>query len=172
MEKQTKHEQDAVNVKPPSTNGEGDEAVEHVPLYRMRRVVIPVAIVLLAAVGAAWYWYVNLRDYVSSDDAFIDANRASISSKILGRVARLTVDEGDTVTRGQLIVQLDDADLQAQHEQADASLKFAQESVTLAKVNLGRAEEDFRRADQQYRGAVVTKEQFDHARSVPVCWRK
>jgi membrane fusion protein, multidrug efflux system len=142
----------------------GDEPIDHVPMYRKRRVVIPFAVVVLAALGFTWYWYTNLRDYVSSDDAFIDANRVSISSKILGRIARLNADEGDSVMHGQTLVELDDADLRAQMEQADAALKFAQESVTLAKVNLSRAQDDFARAEQQFKDAVVTREQFDHAR--------
>jgi membrane fusion protein, multidrug efflux system len=145
-------------------NGLGDQPIDAVPMYRKRRIVIPVALVILAGMGFAWYWYTNYRNVVSSDDAYVDANRVSISSKILGRIARLTVDEGDTVSRGQLLVQLDDADLRAQMEQAQASLAFALESVNLSKVNLSKAQDDFSRADQQFNNAVITKEQYDHAR--------
>jgi membrane fusion protein (multidrug efflux system) len=148
---------------PQTTNG--DESIDELPLYRRRRVVIPVAVLLIAALGGTWYWYENLRGYVTSDDAYIDANRVAISSKILGRVARLTVDEGDTVTAGQVLVTLDETDLEAQMAQATASLRLAQESVTLARVNLARAQDDYHRADQQYRTSVITKEQYDHARS-------
>ncbi len=142
----------------------GDEAIDHVPLYRRRRVVIPLVLVIVAALAFAWYWYVNLRDFVSTDDAYVDANRVAIASKILGRIARLGTDEGDSVVRGQTLVVLDDSDLRAQLEQADASLTFAQESVVLAKVNLGRAQDDFVLAAQQFKDAVVTREQYDHAR--------
>jgi biotin carboxyl carrier protein len=55
----------------------------------------------LPRLGGGWYWYVNFRGYITSDDAYIDADRVSISSKMLGRIAKLTVDEGDTVTRGR-----------------------------------------------------------------------
>ena len=144
-------------------NGQGDEPIEAVPLYRNRKIVIPATLLILIALAAVWYWYINLRDFVSTDDAYVDANRVSISSKILGRIAQLTVDEGDTVTQGQILVRLDDADLRAQLDQAKASLSFSQESVTLAKVNLSRAQDDFTRAEQQFKDAVVTKEQYDHA---------
>jgi membrane fusion protein (multidrug efflux system) len=134
-------------------------------MYRKRRVIIPLALLLAAALGGGWYWYVNFRGYVTSDDAYIDADRVSISSKMLGRIARLTVDEGDTVVAGQVLVTLDDSDLRAQHAQATAAFHLAQESVLLARVNLARAQDDYRRADQQFRTSVITKEQYDHAKS-------
>lgn len=168
MEKKTDPRQDASHLQSPSpgnnnADGQGDEPIDEVPLYRKRRIVIPAAVVVVACIAFAWYWYVNLRDFVSTDDAYVDANRVSISSKILGRIARLAVDEGDTVSRGEQLVQLDDADLLAQLDQAKASLAFAQESVTLAKVNMSRAQDDFTRAEQQFKDAVITKEQYDHA---------
>ncbi len=140
------------------------ESIEHVPLYRKRRVIVPLFIVVLAAVAGVWYWYVSIRDFVSTDDAYVDGTRISISSKILGRLAAVTADEGDTVARGQLLVRLEDNDLLAQKEQALASLDLARQSVSLADVNLARAADDYDRADQQYKSGVVTKEQYDHAR--------
>ena len=169
MEKKPVPKDDPANLRPAqpehgSANGQGDEPIDEVPLYRKRKIVIPLAVVVVLGVAVAWYWYVNLRDFVSTDDAYVDANRVSISSKILGRISRLSVDEGDTVTKGEVLVQLDQSDLQSQLEQAKASLDFAQQSVTLAKVNLSRAQDDFTRSEQQFKDAVVTKEQYDHAR--------
>jgi membrane fusion protein (multidrug efflux system) len=143
----------------------GDESIDEVPMFKKRRVIIPLGLLLAAALGGAWYWYVNFRGYVTSDDAYIDADRVSISSKMLGRIAKLTVDEGDTVTAGQVLVTLDDSDLKAQLAQATAAFHLAQESVTLARVNLSRAQDDYRRADQQFRTQVITREQYDHAKS-------
>jgi membrane fusion protein (multidrug efflux system) len=150
---------------PEAGENNGSESIDEVPLFRRRRVVIPATLVILAALAGAWYWYVNLRDFVSTDDAYIEQNRVSISPKILGRVAALTVDEGDTVTPGEILARLDQTDLLAQKEQAVASLRFAEQSVELARVNLDRAQDDYARAEQQYKAGVTTKEQYDHARS-------
>jgi len=150
---------------PAGGNGNRDESIDQVPMFRKRRVIIPLALVLACALAGGWYWYVNLRGYVTSDDAYLDADRVSISSKMLGRIERLTVDEGDTVSAGQVLVTLDDSDLRAQLAQATAAFRLAQESVTLARVNLSRAQDDFRRADKQFTTAVITREQFDHAKS-------
>jgi membrane fusion protein (multidrug efflux system) len=140
-----------------------DEDIGYVPLYRKKRVLIPFFIFILAVVIGVWYWYKNLRNFVSTDDAYIDADRVSIGSKLLGRILRLTVDEGSLVKKGELLVQLDDADLRAQEGQAKANLSFAQDSLLLAKVNLDRAKDDFERAETQFQKAVVTKEQYIHA---------
>lgn len=164
-EKEFTHTGTAPAPKEAPAQANGDEPIDQVPLYRKRRVVIPLAIVLVLAVAGAWWWYANFRGYVSTDDAYIDANRVSISSKILGRIAELTVDEADSVTRGQVLVRLDESDLQAQLAQASATLRLAEESIGLAKVNITRAQDDYRRADQQFRTAVITKEQYDHAKS-------
>jgi membrane fusion protein, multidrug efflux system len=146
-------------------DGEDDGLVDDLPLYRRKRVIIPVLIFLILGVAAFWYWYANLRGYDSTDDAFIDGNRVSISSKILGRIDTLTVDEGDSVVAGEVLVRLNAADLQAQENQARASLADAQQGIGLAQVNLDKAETDFRRAENQYQNKVISREQYDHTRS-------
>jgi membrane fusion protein (multidrug efflux system) len=142
-------------------NNIADESINDVPIYRKKRVLIPFFIILLAAIGGI-YWYIGQLGYVSTDDAFIDGNKLSISSKILGRITQLNVDEGDTVKQGQLLVQLDDTDLKAKEDQAKALLDLANESITLAKVNLQKALDDFNRAEKQYKDKIIPKEQYDH----------
>jgi len=144
-------------------NGEGDESIAAVPLFQKKRVLIPLFLLVILAAAAVWYWYVNLRGFDSTDDAYIDANRVSISSKMLGRIIQLTVDEGDSVKAGQIIVRLDDSDLRAQEEQAKAALTYARESVALAKVNLDKAQDDYQRAKIQFDSNIIPKEQYDHA---------
>lgn len=148
----------------PEAGREGDEDIGEVPLYRKKRVLIPFFILILAIAFGARYWYENLKDFVSTDDAYVDADRVSISPKVLGRIFLLTVDEGSRVKQGDLLVRLDDTDLQSQVAQAKANLDFAQNSLPLAKVNLDRATDDFGRADFQFKGTVITKEQYVHAR--------
>jgi membrane fusion protein (multidrug efflux system) len=139
----------------------GDESIDNVPLFRKKRIVIPVLIILIAAVIGI-YWYIGQLGYVSTDDAFIDGNKLSVSSKILGRITNLAVDEGDSVKQGQLLVQLDSTDFKAQENQAKAMLALDNESITLAKVNVEKAQDDFNRAQTQYKDNIIPKEQFDH----------
>jgi len=152
----------------PQTTGEvrpdeQDESIDAVPLYQRMRIVIPVFAVIVLAAAGWWYWYVNYREFNSTDDAYIDANRVSISSKMLGRIIFLAADEGDTVKKGEVIVRLDDSDLRAQEEQAKAALVSAEQNVVLAKVSLEKAVDDLHRAETQFKQNVIPQEQFDHA---------
>ncbi|HEX9006323.1 MAG TPA: HlyD family secretion protein [Bacteroidota bacterium] len=148
-----------------SANGQDDEEIEGVPLYRKKRLWIPVAVLILLAAAGYWYYVTNIRGYDSTDDAFIDGNRVSISGKMLGRIVQLAADEGDTVHQGEAVVKLDDADLRAQEAQSEAALEDARQSVGLAAVNLQRAEGDFNRAETQFKTRVISQEQYEHARS-------
>lgn len=152
---------------PPPANNQVDDGqpIDSVPLFKNFKVVIPLFVVILGCAIAAYYWYMGTREYVTTDDAFIDANRVAVSSKILGRIDTLTVSEGDTVHEGQILVRLDDIDLRAQQIQARASLALAQENIGLANVSLQKAESDFKRSAAQMKDNIITKEQYDHTQS-------
>jgi membrane fusion protein (multidrug efflux system) len=127
--------------------------------------VLVLALVLLIAALGGGYWYVKLRGVVSTDDAYIDGNRATITTKVLGRIVWLGTDEGDTVQAGQLLIQLDTADLKARLNQANAELDLAQKNVKLAEVTQSKAQDDADRAAVQIKGHAISQEQYDHARS-------
>lgn len=143
-------------------NESEEEPISSVPIYRKKRVFIPFFLLIIAVVIVVWYWYTNLRGYVSTDDAYVDGNSVSLGSKILGKIVQLSVDEGDSVKTGQLLVRLDDSDLKAQEEQAKAVLDHSRESVTLAKTNLDKAKDDYQRIEALFKSGTTTKEQFDH----------
>ncbi len=156
---------DKEEVKVPNGNGaniKGDEKIDDVPLFKNKKIIIPFLIILIAA-AIGIYWYIGQLDYVTTDDAFIDGNKLSVSSKMLGRITELTVDEADTVHKGQLLVKLDSTDFIAQAQQAKAMLELDKESITLAQVNLDKAQDDYNRAEKQYKDKIIPKEQFDHS---------
>ncbi len=132
------------------------------PFYRKKRFWIPLFLLIVAIVGG-YQWYKGTLGYISSDDAFIDADRMAVSSKILGRVIKLYATDGDTVKAGQVLVRIDSTDLISQKNQAVAALNLANESIPLSKINIAKATEDFERAKIQIRKNIITKEQYDHA---------
>lgn len=129
---------------------------------KKRYITLGILLLILAILGIA-YWYFFLRGYISTDDAYIDSYPVTISAKILGRVSNLTVDEGDTVKEGQLLVKLDDRDLKAQEAQAKANLDYVQKAIPAAKATLDKAKDDYTRAQVQYKGGIIPQEQYDHA---------
>ncbi|TCL70117.1 membrane fusion protein (multidrug efflux system) [Hydrogenispora ethanolica] len=130
-----------------------------------KNLFIPVVLVLALAAGGGWYWYTSMSGYIETDDAIVDGYQATIGSKILGRIAGLLVKENQKVQAGQTLVQLDDSDLRAQENQAQAALAYAQQNVNLARVNQAKAQEDFARAAAQFKAGFISREQYDHAKS-------
>ncbi len=142
----------------------GETPKDRRAIHRRKRFIIPVTILAIAAVIVFLYWFFNVRDYVSTDDAYVDGDAVTVSAKILGRVASLGADEGVSVAAGPLVAQLDDTDLRAQEAQAQANLEYVRRTVPVAKIAVERAREDFDRAAFQYRGKIVSRELYDHAR--------
>lgn len=143
---------------------------------RKIRAYIMLTIVVLAVVIAGWLWYRNYKKYFTTDDAYIDADRVSVSSKILGRIVKIHADEGDSVFMGQLLVELDSSDLVAQRlqamaardqaiasvSQANAKYELDQKNIKVQEISVEKAKEDLDRATIQFEGKVISKEQFDH----------
>lgn len=140
------------------------------------KIYIPVLIIIAAVLGLGYVWYRNYTRFIASDDAYIDADRVSVSSKMLGRITRLYFDEGDSVKSGELLAELDSTDLVAQKNQsialtkqaiaskiqAEARLAFDEESIKVQEISLEKATEDYNRAQEQFKGNVIPKEQYDH----------
>jgi membrane fusion protein, multidrug efflux system len=140
------------------------------------RVYIPLTIVILIVLTGAWYWYRDYRLYITTDDAHVDADIVSVSSKIIGRISSIYADEGSLVRKGELLADIDSSDLVAQRNQAlalraqalanlsQSEVKYNsdQTSIKVLEINLDRANEDMIRAKNQSEGGVITVEQFDH----------
>ncbi len=142
------------------------------------KIYIPLAVVALIVTVSGIFWYIDYSSYIKTDDAYLTSDNVSVSSKLLGRVSKLYVDEGDSVRKGQLLVELDSMDLLAQKEQvitaeaqteatkaqAEAKYQLDVKNVKVLQISLERIKDDFDRATVQFTGGVITKEQFDHAK--------
>lgn len=140
------------------------------------KVYIPLLLVIVAIIAGIIYWYIDYSKYITTDDAKIECDNVSISSKMLGRVVKIYRGEEDTVKRGELLVELDSTDIIAQYKQAvamknqalanrsqlAAKYKFDQANFKVVEVSLEKNADDFKRAKNQYDSDVITQEQFDH----------
>ena len=75
---------------------------------------------------------------------------ATISPKIPGRIEKLMADQGDSVKEGDLLVQLDDAELQQQVEIAEANVNAASAAVTRLNSDKKRAEAVYAQAEKSH----------------------
>jgi len=144
-------------------NANGKEQPPQKNRKHRKRIIIPAILLLVVAAAVFFYWYNYLRGYVSTDDAMIDSDAMTISSKISGRITALGADEGDSVMAGDLLVSIDDSDLNARAAQARADLAFIRGNVQVARIALDQATDDFYRDSVQFSNNVITRQQYDHA---------
>jgi RND family efflux transporter MFP subunit len=105
--------------------------------------IVPLVIVVLLLAGG-YYLYstgsLPLGSAAAANDqnvvsGFIEGDQVNVASEVSGRIAAIAVNEGDRVTAGQAIVQLDHSLLDAQIAQAQAAVNTAQ--AQLAQIQNG-----------------------------------
>ncbi len=128
---------------------------------KTRSVITGIVLILLVLVSAA-YWYMQKTGFVSTDDAYINANKLNLSPQVMGRVMALYAGEGDTVRKGEMLVALDSSDMKARLDQAETSLDNAKLGVTLANVRLEQTKINLDRAKIQIKGNVIPRAKYDN----------
>ena len=106
------------------------------PKRRSRRPLVLGTIALLALAGGGWMgydWFTTGRFMVSTDDAYIEGDIATISSKLSGYVARVNVVANQAVKAGDPLVTLDDGDYRIARDQALAQI--ATQNLTLKRID-------------------------------------
>ncbi len=144
---------------------------------KRRSFVLPV-VVLAALAGAGWYgydWWTNGRFLVSTDDAYIEGDIATISPKVTGYVAKVNVFANQEVKAGDVLATLDNGDYQNALDQANAQIVTEQLSLSRidaqiegAKASLVQAQAQKTALEATVRGAEIKqKRQSDlQAKSV------
>lgn len=87
------------------------------------------------------------------------ARRVALSTRVMGRVVQLNVDEGDEVSAGDVLLRIDDGQLTAQRRQAEAGLREA-------RANLENARTNFARFDTLLAQESATQREFDDAKTM------
>ncbi len=101
---------------------------------KWRRFVVPALIVLLAVVifvtiTRNWNGWEGGRVQQVTDDAYVRGDLTPLSTKVAGIVRDVKVTDYQQVRKGQLIVELDDDDFQAQLDQATAAVEAAKAAI-------------------------------------------
>jgi membrane fusion protein (multidrug efflux system) len=84
---------------------------------------------LLVAIGAVVYWQ-GLQGKVSTDNAYVQQDKVSISPEVGGKIVEVAVKEGQWVEAGDLLFRIDPEPFKLQIQQADAQIAAAQANVT------------------------------------------
>ena len=124
--------------------------------------IIAAAAVYFAANPAAWRDLLVQLELVEpavpgiAASGFIEAEEIEIAPEVGGRIVEVSVEEGDPVTAGQVLIRLDDTLAQAQLQVAQAGLEMAQ--AQLARVRAGVRPEKIRQAEAQLAQAEAARD--------------
>ena len=104
------------------------------PLGSAARLAIPVfaTLVALAFVALAtlrWDAWIGGATIQTTDDAYVRADLTRLSTRVAGEVIKVAVDDFQRVKAGDLLVQIDPADYEAQVAQAEANVAAAQAAL-------------------------------------------
>jgi membrane fusion protein, multidrug efflux system len=143
-------EQPVSRAQPEDTTQTRQWPRDKMPAWHRRPLRLLVVLILAAAmITGGVLWWLQARQWESTDDAFIDTHMVMVAPQVAGRVARVLVDDNQEVAVGQLLVEIDPAYFQAQLDQAEANRAAAagnlaqakaQQAVALANVEQARAE--------------------------------
>src|SRR3954454_8750859 len=100
---------------------------EHTERQREKRVPTPIGVSLLLAAG--FIWRLHARKFEDTDNAQIDGYISAVSSRVAGTVLMVLVEDNQPVKEGDLLVELDKADLEVALAQARASVAQAQAAL-------------------------------------------
>ena len=98
--------------------------------------VLPLLLILTIA-GVTWrYGFQPQGDPVLMVSGRIEGYDTDLGAKVGGRIAEISVREGDPVQPGQVVARLEDEEVQAQVRTAQARVKAAQEQVQTARLQV------------------------------------
>jgi membrane fusion protein, multidrug efflux system len=124
------------------------------PRKRRRFIAIAAIVVILVAV-CALLWWLQARNYESTDDAYIDAHIVHVSPQIAGRVQHVYVGDNARVRAGQLLVEIDPADANARLAQVLAQEAQAQAQLAQAQADVRVREASYEQARASAKGVVA-----------------
>jgi HlyD family secretion protein len=135
---------------------------------KVKRIVIPVVLILALAGALVWYFLLRRPDVpanIIEVSGRIESDDAAVAAKAGGRIREITVREGDRVKAGQVIALLDDEQMKARVDQAeaavtqaDARVQRARQQIAVLQEQLNQSNISVEQADLDARGRVTQAE--------------
>jgi membrane fusion protein, multidrug efflux system len=163
----------------PSPRVAGDAAVAAVR-RRRRSLLRPLLMIggVLVVVAASLTFWVRGGTYVTSDDAYVEADKLAVSTDVSGTVGEVTVHEGEAVAKGQVLFRLDPRRFEIALAGARADLagtaltiesmkqqyRQLQHDIGSAEANLASDENTLRRNGWLLKAGTFPVAQYDDAK--------
>ena len=138
-------------------------------------------LVLLLLAAAAIWWFTRSKAVpvqtmivratasggqktVLNASGYVVARReATVSSKVTGKVIEVLVEEGKRVHAGQVLARLDDTNVKASLQLAEAQLAAVKSALTETQVRLDEAQKEFKRVTSLATNNIATQSDLDKA---------
>jgi membrane fusion protein (multidrug efflux system) len=150
--------------KPAKTPSLRDRLREHWLLASVSTIVL-----ITALVGGLLYW-LDVRHYESTDDAFVAARSFSVASKVGGYVTDVPVTDNQHVNAGDLLAKIDERDYRIAIDQADAQVAGAKANIDNFEAQIDSQQEQIKRAEAQLEQAQAqlrfAQEEFARAQDL------
>lgn len=144
--------------------------------------LIVVLLLLLVGGGVAFWWFnrpkpIEVRTMLvvesgggGSDRTLLNASgyvtarrKATVSSKVTGKVVEILIEEGIKVEAGQVLARLDSSNLQKSLELAEAQVESARKAISETKANLTVAERELARITKLAEDKISSLSELDRA---------
>jgi HlyD family secretion protein len=164
------------------------EEVEHPPVEREERaqpkavppptprrsrrfLIVLVVLVVLAGAGfaiwKAFFFTPPVPDSIILVSGRIEGDDSAVAPKTTGRILEIRVREGDSVQAGDIIATLDDEQVRAREQQANAALqeslarsKAARDQINVLQEQLRQGEAEVAQQEASYQLALFDKEAY------------
>lgn len=147
---------------------------------RKKSLTIFAAILVVAAIGAGFYYTNYVVGNQETEDAYVNGNLVQITPEITGTVTEIAADDGDYVEKGQELVRFDDVDAQIAFENAMANLaqtvrqvrglfnnvEQAKAVVAERTIDLNKAKTDVNRRKDMVKAGGLSQEELSHAQDM------
>jgi len=117
-------------------------------------------LVLLAAVGFGVHFWRESHRYVSTDNAYVNADRIELAAQVSGPITAIHIEDQQTVKKGDVLVEIDPQPYQLAVDAAEAQLDIAYQGTSQDKAAVAAA-----RAQVSQRTAELTNAQSNEKRA-------
>src|SRR5579863_8178541 len=135
---------------PPPPSETAAPAEQKAPRSVVVRLLVIVAVILVALlIWKVFFASPSLPASIIGLSGRIEGDDSAVAPKTSGKILEVTVREGDTVTAGQVIARLDDAQVRAREDSARAALADAQAKMQGAHDQIAVLQEQLRQNQVQ-----------------------
>ncbi len=106
-----------------------------------------------------------IPDVVKAVGTVRAAQTTQIAAQVMGNIVALNVREGDRVSRGQVLIVIDDTQARAAAERAQAAVLAAEKDIVAAQSEATLAESTFKRYENLWQKNSVSAQEFDEIKA-------